>query len=332
MPYQVYVGQHRSFPQSYDSSVLFCSAFLFPHLMSSTSSLPLSLPFSPADPSGYRSCEEACTRNTPHSYYPECKSTAGDKTDAMTGVPADDAAANTKTWCECVEACMTCVSQHGGTGERPNADVASSYDAAAFGICAPPPANWNPADPAASTNPTDTTARDTEYICVQSAGSQTCDMPERIWGIFTTCKPGCVDCLVAAAQHKCTLDLVDPGASSACPEISNSYVLEGQCIGSDNPQTSFSSPGSFSSDSAAVMAMRASLDQLFQFTVRSSPFEWTGTCQAGQVIMRCLILGGVYNIWMPSLYYIWYLDPDIVEPKYKQKTYGMSYRSRTLTA
>ena len=239
-----------------------------------------------SDPSSYRSCEEACTRNAQHSYYPDCKSTAGEKTDAMTAAPGDDDAANTKTWCECVEKCMACVARNGGTGERPNvATMNVAYENVAFGICAPPPASWDPPAPTAVTP--DTTVKDTEFTCA-SAVSQTCDAPAKLFSKYKTCKPACVDCLVAAAQHKCTNNLLNTNAVSACPPISMNYVLRGQCIGSNMPALAFTSSGAgtfqtSSSSSVAMSAMRNSIGDLFEFTVRSSPFEWTGVCHQGQV-------------------------------------------------
>jgi len=125
----------------------------------------------------YTTCESACARTSSQTrYYPDCKTPAdGQKTAVMTvATPADNAEANKKTWCECVETCLTCTGAAGGVGERPTAltEVKTVY-ADIHGTCAPPPLVW---ETTSSTQPSATPApssvvTDTDFICAAATGT-----------------------------------------------------------------------------------------------------------------------------------------------------------------
>jgi len=95
----------------------------------------------------YTTCESACRRaGTPYNnYYNECKNPAdGEQKAAMKdAAPDTDAKANKKTWCTCVEACLTCTGGAGGIGERPTRLInMNSKFAVIHGTCVPSPASW----------------------------------------------------------------------------------------------------------------------------------------------------------------------------------------------
>jgi len=97
----------------------------------------------------YTTCESACKRaNTPYDegdYYDDCKNPAdGEQTLAMKdAAPNTNAKANKKTWCTCVEACLSCTGGAGGIGERPKGLINVNSDFTAIhGTCVPSPASW----------------------------------------------------------------------------------------------------------------------------------------------------------------------------------------------
>ena len=123
----------------------------------------------------YTTCESACRRaSTPYNkgnYYNECKNPAnGEQTVAMKdAAPDTDAKANKKTWCTCVEACLTCTGGAGGIGERPTRLInMNSKFAVIHGTCVPSPASWETltavgADPAPADPLPSPTA--TNFVC-----------------------------------------------------------------------------------------------------------------------------------------------------------------------
>ena len=121
----------------------------------------------------YTTCESACTRaGTPYNnYYNECKNLAdGEQRAAMKdAAPDTDAKANKKTWCTCVEACLTCTGGAGGIGERPTRLInMNSKFAVIHGTCVPSPASWETltavgADPAPADPLPSPTA--TNFVC-----------------------------------------------------------------------------------------------------------------------------------------------------------------------
>jgi len=125
----------------------------------------------------YGTCELACKRvdATAYSegdYYDECKNDAdGVAKAAMTvAEPADIDAANKKSWCTCVAACLTCTGGAGGIGERPTGltDLYLKFTAI-HGTCVPPPASWKTPTAAAAAAPSPppppATVTATNFIC-----------------------------------------------------------------------------------------------------------------------------------------------------------------------
>ena len=137
----------------------------------------------------YTTCESACRRaGAPYNegdYYDECKDpTTGEQKAAMKDVaPNTDAAANKKTWCTCMDACLTCTSGAGGIGARPTGLTNVNSDFAAIhGTCVPPPASWE-----TSTNG-DTAQKPptaTNFIC--AAADPAGNRP--FWFFSSTCRP-----------------------------------------------------------------------------------------------------------------------------------------------
>ena len=122
----------------------------------------------------YTTCESACSRaDTPYNqgdYYNECKDPAnGEQTAAMKdAAPDTDAKANKKTWCTCVEACLTCTGGAGGIGERPKGLINMNSDFTAIhGTCVPTPASWETLTAAPAPSPTDPlpSPTATNFIC-----------------------------------------------------------------------------------------------------------------------------------------------------------------------
>jgi len=123
----------------------------------------------------YTTCELACSRvGTPYNkgdYYDKCKNPAnGEQTAAMKdAAPDTDAKANKKTWCTCVEACLTCTGSAGGIGERPKGLInMNSKFTSIHGTCVPPPASWETSTAAdAAPDPADLppSPAATNFIC-----------------------------------------------------------------------------------------------------------------------------------------------------------------------